>query len=64
MIISVLVTQTYRDAYLEGWDGRLCDLFVNPYILNFESIKYQAWKDGWEDADQAIKDDDDGAQTV
>jgi len=63
MITCVLVTQPYRDAYLEGWDARMSDLFVNPYIKDFETIRYQAWKDGWIDADQAMKDDD-GAQTV
>jgi hypothetical protein len=47
----------------------MSNLYVNPYIKDFKTIKYQAWKDGWTDADQAIKDDDDkddddGAQTV
>ena len=64
MITCVLVTQPYRDAYLEGWDARMSDLYVNPYIKDFETIRYQAWKDGWLDADHAIKEDDDGAQTV
>lgn len=63
MITAILVTKTYRDTYLEGWDARMSDLYVNPYIKDFETIKYQAWKDGWQDADQAIEDDD-GTQTV
>lgn len=64
MITAVLVTPCYRDTYLEGWDARMSDLFVNPYIEDFDTIKYQAWKDGWLDADQAIKDDENGTQTV
>ena len=64
MRTCVLVTPEYRDTYLQGWDARMSDLYVNPYIKDFETIRYQAWKDGWLDADHAIKEDDDGTQTV
>jgi len=60
----VYVTNEYRDLYLQGWDARMADLFVNPYILDFDSFKYQAWKDGWMDAEKAIEEDDDGTNTV
>lgn len=59
-----LVTKEYEECYLQGWDSRMSDLYVNPYILDFESFKYQAWKDGWHDAEKAIEEDDDGSQTV
>lgn len=51
------VTDLYRDTYLQGWDSRMSDIFVNPFIYDFDSIKYQAWNDGWNDADLAIKED-------
>lgn len=64
MSACVLVTPQYRDAYLQGWDARMSDLYVNPYIEDFETIRYQAWKDGWHDAEKAIEEDDDGTNTV
>lgn len=60
----VLVTRNYQDGYYEGWDSRMSNIYVNPYYEDFETIKYQAWKDGWHDADQALKDDEDGSQLV
>lgn len=53
MIIPV--DKTYSTHYHEGWDARMSDLFVNPYVLDFESQKYEAWKHGWEDADVELE---------
>lgn len=57
------VDVTYRKTYLEGWDARMSDIFVNPYVLDFDSNKYRAWQHGWEDADIELESDD-GIQQV
>ena len=55
-----LVTKEYETTFLQGWDARVDDIFVNPYLNDFETLKYQAWHDGWQEADLALKNDNYG----
>lgn len=55
----ILIHPEYRHCYFEGWDARMSNLYVNPYVLDFESDKYHAWKHGWEDCDIELQSDED-----
>jgi len=57
------VDNVYEQTYTQGWDARMCDLFVNPYFLDFETNRYEAWKHGWEDADIELEVDN-GSQVI
>lgn len=53
----IKVDRLYSNVYTEGWDARMSDLFVNPYLLDFDTPRYEAWKHGWEDADIELEAD-------
>ena len=61
-----LVDVVYLKYYTEGWDARMADLFVCPYLRDFETDRYKMWKHGWDDCDMELKLDDknDGSQLV
>lgn len=58
LMIKFEVSNEYRTIYTDGWDSRMSDLYVNPFVYDFDSKNYQAWQDGWEDADIEIRIDD------
>ena len=65
-MIKIIVDEQYGLVYTCGWDARMSDLYVNPYVYDFDTDRYRAWNDGWEDADIEIRIDDenDGTQLV
>lgn len=56
-MIEIKVDGNYELIYTSGWDARMSDLNVNPYAHNRYSNEYQAWCDGWEDADIELRSD-------
>lgn len=55
----------YAMLYQQGWDARMADLYVNPFVYDFDSKHYTYWQHGWEDCDLELKvDNDDGSQTI
>jgi len=65
-MINLQVDKQYEMLYTSGWDARMSDLYVNPYVYDFDTDRYRAWNDGWEDADIEIRIDNghDGSQMV
>lgn len=61
-----LVDIVFLKYYTEGWDARMSDIYVCPYIRDFETKHYSMWKSGWDDCDLEIRSDDqnDGSQLV
>jgi hypothetical protein len=53
------VDQEYQKYYYSGWDSRMSDIYVNPYILDFDSERYCAWKHGWDDCNIELESEDD-----
>lgn len=51
------VDDTYSRCYTQGWDARMSDIYVNPYVYDFDSGCYDAWKHGWDDANIEIEVD-------
>lgn len=58
-----LVDVVYLKYYTEGWDARMADLFVCPYIMDFDTDKYKMWMSGWDDCDMELKIDDENDGT-
>lgn len=63
MNMVIKVDETYSKVYTQGWDARMSDMYVNPFILDFESNRYTAWQHGWDDANIELESDD-GIQQV
>lgn len=55
--VIVTVDKIYEQSYNEGWDARMADLYVNPYVYDFDTARYTAWHHGWEDCDVELEAD-------
>lgn len=55
-MIKIDLNNDYTKSYTQGYDARKEELFVNPFLNNYEDLDlYRGWQDGWKDADSDLE---------